>query len=134
MHVMRVGSDGSYSDMVVTQWTDSFSLVSDPNGGTRTETGGPVSIDTSTYHMITNADTGAVFSWQVFRQNYCALETASGCIGSVDSVLEYHLATTAGTSVASDVVWNQVVPNQYYDSVEPVLQLEDGSFVGIVNN
>ncbi len=75
--------------------------------------------------MITNADTGAVFGWAWERLAYCAVGgTDSGCTNPVDAATESHLTTTAGGAVASDVI----ITN---DGVQPVLQLADGSFVGV---
>ncbi len=71
-----------------------------------------------------------VVSWKVGYIHYCPLETHAGCASHVDGNTEYHLSTTAGSSVASDVIWDAPGPGPVQSPVQPVLQLEDGSFVG----
>lgn len=127
IHILRVGSDASSADMIAHQWNSSSSTVYAASDAppyytaTNTQTGQLVQIDEP--FLITNADTGAVLSWDVDIPN------ASG----VADTIEYHLTTTAGENVASDVVWNAAIPNQANQSVIPVLQLADGSFVGSVD-
>jgi hypothetical protein len=62
-------------------------------------------------YMITNADQGVLLSWQT------------------DGWAGYQMAVTTGTSVS--VVNAPQVPGQV-DIVQPVLQAQDGSFVGVI--
>jgi hypothetical protein len=147
LHILRVGTDGSSSDMVLNQWTYGQSTVhsASPNGNngsnlittTQTQSGPPVGFNGPS--MITNSGTGAVFSWQLDKDGYCALSVDSAnpllglppqCMATVYGGKENHLATTSGTSVASDVIWTPPLPS-FYPEVNPALQLQDGSFVGI---
>ncbi len=73
-------------------------------------------------NMITNADTGVLLTWSLFFE-------------SEDMVTptQYGMAITAGTSVT--IVSPPVVPGQptsLSTPIAPVLQAEDGSFVGTV--
>lgn len=70
-----------------------------------------------------------MFSWEVDLWGYCTLQTDSGCSKRVDTIIEDHLTTMAGGSLASDVIWDDGVPGQV-SPVVPVLQLQDGSYVG----
>jgi hypothetical protein len=85
-----------------------------------------------------------VFSWSVVgRSNAssCAVSitsymTAPGyqnptttCVTPANPSNENHLTTVNGGAVTSDVVWGNAVAGQN-GTVQPVLQLADGSFVG----
>ena len=98
LHVLRVGSDGSCSDFVVNQWTESHSSVNSPSSqfpfytSKRTQTG-PI-VSPGNPNSITNADQGALFSWNLHRE--CgdpAIQTDPDCVGAKT---ENHLTTTAG--------------------------------------
>jgi hypothetical protein len=129
LHILRVGSDGSSSDLIVKQWTESDSLVN--NGAHSTgQQSGPMARATD-LNTLTNADTGSVLSWQLMNNSYCAAAADGVCSSTVNASTEYHFTTTAGTSVASDVVMSPAVPGQFAP-ITPVLQLADGSFVGSV--
>jgi len=133
LHLLRVGSDGSSSDAIVNQWKDTVTKTYAPTQGdaynfTQTTAGPGASVGNAQF-MITNADQGGMLSWQLGLGGYCLLTTDSGCTGGfADSSSEFHLTTSAGGSVASDAVMNQSVAGQY--AVLPVLQLQDGSYVG----
>lgn len=64
--------------------------------------------------MITNADQGVLLNWGVWRFEF-------------PGPVERHMAITTGTSVS--LMNGPAVPDQV---VEPVLQAQDGSFVGVV--
>src|SRR5258708_1270405 len=84
-------------------------------------------------NMITNADTGILISMQTDDWGYCTILSDSGCAGRVDTVIENHLTTVSGGTSVSDVTWNPPgnPPGQSPSpAVIPVLQLQDGSFVG----
>ncbi|SRR6266545_4001690 len=126
LHAFRVGSDGSSSDIVIREWNYTDSKVYAPTPGdpydfTRVQSAPALQVG-SNAPIITNADTGALVGWTVVGGHYCPLETHAGCVSHVTVNTEHHLTTTAGSSVASDVIWGS--------PIRPVLQLEDGSFVG----
>jgi hypothetical protein len=136
LHVLRVGSDGSSSDFVVRQWSSAQTLVyaptpGDPYNFTQVQTGLGVTstLNIEPEYAITNSGTGAVFSWQEVQGDYCTLATDAGCSSFLPSITNYHLTTTAGGTVTGDVIMNQVVAGQN-SAVNPVLQLQNGSFVG----
>jgi len=156
LHLLRVGTDGSSSDVVAYQWSSSrsstFTLTSNsPNQGyTTTETilssGGLVPPEAT---AITNADQGALFSWFLLgtRPDPCAVFVATGtqfattwregpgggCVTpAIPAPNEAHLTMMSGGVLSSDVVWNSTVVPGQADEVQPVLQLADGSFVGRV--
>ena len=140
MHILRVGTDGSFSDVVVKEWRYSdqrtYTLVEDPAYHSfqfsQVTVGSPP--QTPPAYRITDADHGAVFSWGVSVPQYCPAATEAGCsVQVVPPSGEYHLTRMAGGAVAADVVWD--VPgldavNYWQSAVLPVLQLQDGSYVG----
>ena len=148
LHLLQVGSDGSSSDSVIHQWTQTTSSVGKNygpdglypyfyNNYTVQQSGTDPVLQTE---MITNADTGTLLSWRVYQQPYCAVLTPSGnssfCTANVGAMGEFHLTTTTGSSVASDAVWSVpgTDPITTPFPVFPVLQLQDGSFVGSTYN
>jgi hypothetical protein len=68
-------------------------------------------------HMITNADKGVVLTWGADLDTW-------------PSLAKYGMAVTTGTSVS--VVNAPLVPGQHNSPVNPLLQAQDGSFVGEV--
>jgi hypothetical protein len=125
---MKVGTDGSSTDTVIKQWQTSMTKTfgrdpSDPFSYTQTQSG----VDPSRLgnYLITNADQGALLSWGVKLYSYCASATELGCNAQVDSSTEFHLSNSAG----GDTIIPPAVPSQGAP-VEPVLQLQDGNFVG----
>src|SRR5438270_1049568 len=133
LHILRVGTDGSSSDTIVNQWKDTVARVYAPTPGdtynyTQVASGPGANVGNVQY-IITNADQGAMLSWQLGLGGYCALATDSGCSGGyLASSSEYHLTTTTAGSVASDAIMSPAVAGQY--AVLLVLQLQDGSYVG----
>ena len=135
LHLLRVGSDGSSSDVVVNQWTESHSRLNTFVPGSfplifnehQYQTGPRIEI--GNINMITNADAGAVVSWQVVKQCYVEIQTDPNCPQGGEN----HLTTTAAGAMAGDVVVDPIVPNQF-SPLNPFLQLADGSFVGTFNS
>lgn len=143
--LLRVGSDGSSSEIDVQDWrstSDSSSietwsmpacdgLLSDTTSVQYVVTG---SIPTLTVSgPMTNADTGAVLSWQADSGYYCASATGNGgpvlCNTGVPPVSTFGLATTSGGNVVSKSV--ERLPGQA-SPIAPVLQGQDGTFYGTV--
>ena len=121
---LRVGTDGSSSDTTIRQWSSSYSFqwtAIDTN--TESQSGAAPYVNGS--YPITNADQGALVSWELVLPAYCASATNGICSNNVADKVEYHLSTSNGT----DTTWNEIAPNQV-GPVQPVLQLQDGSFVG----
>jgi hypothetical protein len=73
------------------------------------------------FNLITNADTGVILSWGLYYLNVA--------ITGPSVLMTSGLAITNGTSVS--LASGPVVPGQL-SQVTPVLQAEDGSFVGTV--
>lgn len=130
MHLLRVGTDGSSSDVVADQWTTNSSLFYTPSGGNpyyqqqRTQSG--PSINFNNVQLITNADQGAVYSWQALM--FCE-SFQTNCQGGTEN----HLTNVTGGALAADVIWDA---GGYQPStpVLPILQLQDGSYIGSVNS
>jgi hypothetical protein len=134
MHLMRVGADGSSSDVVAKQWSanwsEVFTLAAAYPGYRRTQTQtGPafVILDMNSNSTITNADTGALYSWAATPVYPDQPIDPVNFIG----VVEDHITTTAGGGIVSDVTWDQG-GHLSASPVQVVLQLEDDSFAGTV--
>jgi len=140
LHVLRVGSDGSASDMVVHEWNAAFvgafwngNVMAGTTSFNFQQTGPDPLTGITTHPIITNADSGALLSWEVFLPAYCATASIdTGCTDNVPTSVEHHLTTTSGGGVGFDAIWNVPgVPNyEGYYWVVPSLQLQDGSYVG----
>ncbi len=135
LHFLRVGSDGSSSDVIVNQWTatrgilhtfvpGSFPLIINQQ---QYQTG--PQIEFGNVNMITNADAGAVVSWQVIKQCYAEIQTDPKCPQGGEN----RLTTVTGGTIAADIVVDPIVPDQF-SPLSPILQLADGSFVGTFNS
>lgn len=130
MHFLRVGTDGSSSDVVADQWTTNSSLFYTPATGSpgyqqqQTQNGPRILFNNT--QQITNADQGALFSWQAINECF---SFATNCTSGVDN----HLTSITGGALAADVIWDA---GGYQPStpVLPILQLQDGSYVGSVNS
>lgn len=96
--LVRISSSGTSTQMPVETWDSCYQEV------------GWV-----TAHLITNADTGVLVTWNG---------------GALDSGQIFGMAVTNGTSVGTPV-FGASAPGQVYEVI-PVLQAEDGSFVGTV--
>jgi hypothetical protein len=85
--------------------------------------------------MITNADQGTVVSWGADTPAYCASATSNTagsapvCNVQVAAATTFGLATTSGGSLASSKTTN--LPGQI-GPINPILQAQDGTSVGIV--
>jgi hypothetical protein len=135
VHFLRVGTKGDSSDVVVKQWTETeqkvaLPTVNYPFDHTTTRSGAMPALDWA--YVITDSDQGAVVSWTIGTDNYCAQETVSNgqsaCAAYVDTRFESHLTTMTGRSIAADAAWGD---DRF---IQPVLQLSDGSFVGNYND
>ncbi len=103
VRLLRIGTDGSYSKITIQDVTAPL-----PGGITPQQ-------DQVTVNMISNADTGVLLSWSAgwFGDDY----TVPPQLG---------MAITTGTSLSP--ISAPAVPGQ--SAVVPVLQVQDGSFVG----
>jgi len=104
--LMRVGTDGSSSQIDVKDW----------------DTTDPDQVDSrfpsvESVGMITNADQGVVLSWWMIEWGYCAPSYYWSDCGDF-----YGLATTSGGSLASSVSTPTLL--------QPNLQAQDGTFYG----
>src|SRR6185437_3001663 len=135
LHVLKVASDGSSSDSLIQQWPTTTSLIygrvqNNPWSYTQTQSGQAPAVPYR--NLITNADQGAVLAWGATYAAYCAAGTELGCNSNVDQKQEYHLANIPG----GDVIMPDIIPNpnpSYYQwglPLDPVLQLQDGTYVG----
>jgi len=140
LHLLRVGTDGTSSDVVVKQWTETsstvFTLVGDHGYHiTETETG-PSDVRIDWVNIITNADQGALYSWQATETCYPDADYGLRSyrhVGTCAADTEHHLTTTSGGALASDVVWDHGGVSSWWPAT-PVLQLEDDSFAGTVRS
>jgi hypothetical protein len=80
---------------------------------------------------ITNADTGVLFSWTADTPSYCASSGPGGSSGCVGDTIAFNMVTTSGAAVVSQAAPS--VPGELDSPIQPVLQAEDGSFVGTVS-
>jgi hypothetical protein len=103
LFLLRVSSSGVSSSILVTTWTSTCSDV----------------VPVSVAPLITNGDTGALMSFETNTDAHFGLGTIS-----------FYLATTNGLGVSLSSA--PVLPGQE-GPVEPRLQAEDGSFVGVAS-
>jgi hypothetical protein len=104
LRLLQVGTSGASNKIEVREWAP----------GTSIDIGeGDMRVD-----MITNADQGVLISWEapVFSPS------------SLSTTWDRNMAITTGTSFS--IINGSVIPGQQSDLV-PVLQAQDGSFVGI---
>jgi hypothetical protein len=139
LHFLRVGPDGTSTDAVVKQWTQNqttiFSVgINYPYHITET-TVGPSNVEIDAWSVITNADNGALYSWQATEFCYADSEVGPRTrvhLGPCATTPENHLTTSADGAIVTDVIWNQggfpAVP------VRPLLQLEGGAFAGTASS
>ncbi len=138
--LMRVGSDGSSTNIDVKDWQSSnmneyatttaytnghpysYTLVSS------SVTIGAIPTNTPWVQMITNADQGTVLSWEADTPAYCASGTYdfSVCNTQVPAASAFGLAATSGGSLTASATMSK--------RFVPVLQAQDGSFYGTDSN
>jgi len=107
LNLLRMDTSGNSSSIVLGNWTSTPSIYELPTGVT----------------LITNADQGVLATW--------ALATGTSTSGgSLSWSYSYYIATTSGTSVASQNTLN--IPGQS-SSIIPIVQAQDGTFVGTVS-
>ncbi|MGD0214915.1 MAG: IPT/TIG domain-containing protein [Terriglobales bacterium] len=116
--VMRVGTDGSISQIDVKDWDVKYFLV--PGVG-YFNTGVVPSLSV---HMMTNANTGTVLSWEADTQEYCAFggSPIGSCNYWVLPASTFGFASTEDASLAFSLSEPGLVI--------PQLQAQDGSFFG----
>jgi len=139
LDILRVGTGGDAYTIEVKQWTYNYSRVQYTELGPDSYVYGPT-IQTAPIPKVslanptTNADTGVLISWEEDTPAWCAYQAESETgqpitTGCEDAATTFNLATTEGTSLASTSpisLPGQVTP------VQPIVQREDGSYVGTV--
>jgi hypothetical protein len=125
--LMRVGADGSSSQIDVKDW-ESKQIEQTIVGGASTAVQTGVVPNLPEAQMITNADQGTVLTWEADAPAYCASGTYGfvTCNTQVAAASTYGFATTVDTNVAYS--GNTLTP------IYPALQAQDGSFYGTDNN
>jgi hypothetical protein len=127
LRLLRVGADGSSSEIVIADSTEDLSQ----DNGPEMQSGQTPGYDG---FVITNADQGVLLALHVLIPNYCTTYSsdpstgASENSGCVPAVQYYQMITTSGSSVAS----NATVPSEI-TFMDPILQAQDGSFYGFVD-
>jgi uncharacterized protein YjdB len=136
--LLRVGTDGTSSKIDVKDWDakytgqftqyycDSGPCDFGPPNDVEVATG---AVPTLSGQMITNRDQGTALSWQADTPAYCAAGNYIDCAQQVPASSGYGFATTSGDALASSTATN--IPGQA-TAVQPVLQAQDGSFIGVV--
>jgi len=131
LRLLRVDSSGNFTKLTLGDWGTNTvaSAILSPCCVYSTEQTSPVpTIYWS--NPITNADTGVLFSWEADVPAFCAFSGTTGQFGCAGESSTFHLATTVGTAVASNVTVN--LPGQTFP-IQPVLQAVDGSYIGAVD-
>jgi regulation of enolase protein 1 (concanavalin A-like superfamily) len=132
LRVLRATSGGSYTKIPVSDWTEDTSDVGvtwSQNGVIPTE--GPDSPQPLTVApLITNADQGVLVSWSAETPAYCAYYAPGNPAGCVAATNQDMLTLITNGSAAPSVAQN--LPGQI-SPVQPVLQAQDGSFIGVVS-
>jgi hypothetical protein len=114
LRLLRVGTGGDSYTIALGDW-DTY--VSFPLSGSSSWT----NVDISPVNLITNSDQGVLASWEVdssFNSTYNATSSTT-----------FNLATTQGAGVVSQSTMS--IPGEAAP-VQPVLQRQDGNFVGTV--
>ena len=127
MRLLRVAPDGSSAKFDLGDWKEDWS--SDQTGPLVSAQTGPHT-SLAVNGLITNADTGVLLSWSLSSFSYCAYTyydfvhdaISAGCLA--DSTA-YQLSTVSSSGVGTTVL-------PY--SVQPLLQREDGTFVGFAGD
>jgi hypothetical protein len=124
--LLRVGTDGSSSKIDVKDWDPMYMEQCNFRQCSYANTG---AVAQNVYvSMITNADQGTVLSWEADMPQYCGSGTIDPtvCNANVPAASTYGLASTVGGSLASSAS----NPTGIY----PVLQAQDGTFLGGTNS
>jgi hypothetical protein len=110
--LVRVAPDGTSNQIDIKDWITQAQLQCTPGGCVYA--GNPQLPAVYLSSMITNSDTGVIFSWEeTYTPGYDAT---------------YWLAVTAGTNAT---VTQENIPGQA-DPIVPILQAQDGTFIGTV--
>ena len=125
--LMRVGTDGSSSKVTIGDWVlDSVNeTICSPQCAPPIQTSsGSAPVGTVLGNLITNADLGVLYSWGGCNSGYPAYSCTP----------QYQLTTIAGDGIASTVTTSlgsgNYVGNGAVNPVLPMLQRQDGTFVG----
>jgi hypothetical protein len=113
MGILKVGSDGSTTDIAIGNWAQD--CVNTPTASCGAYSVGSIGA------VITNADQGVLYSWQLSN----CTATPSSCSS------QNNLTTVAADGSTSTASVNYPGANTY---VQPVLQRPDGSYVGTYTN
>ncbi len=133
LKMLRVGNGGTSNKVDVKEWGSKY--IEQNSIGLPTsiaQSGALPSLNVPT--PITNADRGTLFTWEADIPEYCAAGTLAvyphiNCNSDVAAASTFGVATTSGGGLGSSS--DSSVPGQT-SPIYPVLQAQDGSFVGAV--
>lgn len=142
--LLRVGTDGSSSKIDVKDWESTYleqaasgsCYEQDPQNGNWGWVPCGSNYDSAVQsgtvpnvqgQVITNADQGVLLGWAADMPSYCPSASYGVCGSQVPATTAFGLAITSGAGVASSATPN--LPAQA-TAIYPVLQAQDGSFVG----
>ena len=143
IRILRVGSTGDATKIILRDTSSAWTFSATPDGAVRTQsftglgtaspTGGGVN---GFGTLITNSDQGVLLSWEEGRPPYDAYSlTAGGILVSrttVPGVLNKRLTAISANGVTSDIVINPVGTQDTDPTIVPILQTQDGTYVGTV--
>jgi hypothetical protein len=125
--LMRVGTDGSSSKIDVKDWESRNLRMSSggqafPHISSSVTTGAIPNLPWG--QLLTNADQGAVLSWETDMPAYCASGTynLNPCNTQVSAATTFGFASTGGTALAFSA--------SVSSGIIPALQAQDGTFYG----
>ncbi len=137
LEVLRIASDGTHSAIPIKHWDQNWTWHSDVSCTAISSTSTLSQIEPwliSVGNLITDADQGVLVSWEERSYPYCQNTSStwpsggtqqSGCFP--ESRGYFVRSTRSGLDVATLSIPGQAGP------VAPVLQREDGSFIGTVS-
>jgi hypothetical protein len=139
LHVMRVGSDGSSTDITVKTWETSFTSTYNltPTGpqapwGYRESQTYAGTHDAVVYDptLITDSDQGVLMSWTADERCGSGGPNVLVLFNACEAASDEHLTLITNGALASDVVWGHDLSR----SVTLDLQLEDGAFAATADS
>ncbi|HUI75386.1 MAG TPA: kelch repeat-containing protein [Candidatus Acidoferrum sp.] len=127
LKILRVGTSGDSYVIPVGEWSSGSN-----NGFFSTSQSAPVP---NAYALvestpITDADKGILFTWEADVPAYCAFQSGGTESGCVDETITYSMARIAGSALAGEST--TMIPGQT-SPIQPVVQLQDGSFAGTIS-
>ncbi len=132
LRVLRATSSGSYTKIPVGDWTEDRWTAN--HGFVEFEKGVIPATPPSSYvaPLITNADQGVLLSWSSSSSAYCGYHSildnsTSGCVAASNQNM---LTPITNGSASPSIAQN--LPGQN-SPAQPVLQAQDGSFIGVVS-